>query len=153
MRACILIFIIYIILFIYVWLCWVFVAARALSLVAAIGGYSLIAVCGLLKWQLLLLWSVGSTVAVHGLRSTWELPRLLIKPVAPALVGGFLITRPLEKSPAEKLSKTHDFFKLNLLCNHHLSDYTHVCKFPGFLWPCYLSARQLIETVSAWRLC
>ena len=31
----------FIYLFIYFWLCWVFVAARRLSLVAASGGYSL----------------------------------------------------------------------------------------------------------------
>ena len=35
-------------LFIHFWLCWVFVAARGLSLVAAKWSYSLVVVCGLL---------------------------------------------------------------------------------------------------------
>ena len=43
-------------------LCWVFAAARKLSLVAASGGHSLDAVCGLPLWWLLLLWSTGSSV-------------------------------------------------------------------------------------------
>ena len=62
------------ILFIYLWLCWVFVAARGLSLVAASRGYSL-------RW-LLLLWSMGSRrVGFSGcgvwaqlLRGMWDLP-------------------------------------------------------------------------------
>ena len=48
------------ILFIYFWLCWVFVAACGLSLVAARGGYSLLHCAGFsLRW-LLSLWSTGS---------------------------------------------------------------------------------------------
>ena len=35
-------------LFIYFWLCWVFVATHGLSLVVSKWGYSLVAVCGLL---------------------------------------------------------------------------------------------------------
>ena len=47
-------------LFIYFWLCWVFVATRGLSLVAASGDYSsLQCACFSLRW-LLLLWSTGS---------------------------------------------------------------------------------------------
>ena len=45
--------------FIYFWLCWVFVAACGLSLLAASRGYSLLRCAGLLQW-LLLLWSTGS---------------------------------------------------------------------------------------------
>ena len=48
------------ILFIYFWLCWVFVAVQAFSLVAVSGGYSLVAVCGLLV-------VVASLVAEHRL--------------------------------------------------------------------------------------
>ena len=44
----------------YFWLCWVFVAARGLSLVAASGGYSLLRWAGFALWWLLLLRSVGS---------------------------------------------------------------------------------------------
>ena len=47
-------------LFIYLWLHWVFVAARGLSLVAASGGYSSLLVRGLLI-------AVASLVAEHGL--------------------------------------------------------------------------------------
>ena len=47
------------------WLCWVFVAARGLSLVAARGGLLFIAVHGLQQ-----LWHVGSVVVAHGLQST-----------------------------------------------------------------------------------
>ena len=48
------------ILFIYSWLCCVFVAGRGLSLVAVSGGYSSFAVCGLLI-------AVASLVVEHGL--------------------------------------------------------------------------------------
>ena len=51
-------FIIY--LFIYFWLCWVFVAARGLSLVVVSGGLLFVAVHGLLI-------AVASLVAEHGL--------------------------------------------------------------------------------------
>ena len=47
-------------LFIYFWLCWVFIAACQLSLVAASGGFSLVAVHGLLA-------VVASLVAERGL--------------------------------------------------------------------------------------
>ena len=47
-------------LFIYLWLCWVFVAVRGLSLVAASGGYSSLRCAGFpLRW-FLLLQSTGS---------------------------------------------------------------------------------------------
>ena len=53
----------YIYLFIYFWLCWVFVVARGLSLVAVCRGYSLLqCACFSLRW-LLLLRSVGSRCA------------------------------------------------------------------------------------------
>ena len=46
--------------FIYLWLCWVFVAAHGLSLVAESRGYSSLQCAGFpLQW-LLLLWSMGS---------------------------------------------------------------------------------------------
>ena len=44
----------------YFWLCWVFVDARGLSLVAASGGYSLLQCAGFSLQWLLLLWSTGS---------------------------------------------------------------------------------------------
>ena len=47
-------------LFIYFWLCWVFVAAHGLSLVVASGGYSLLPCAGFSLQWLLLLRSTGS---------------------------------------------------------------------------------------------
>ena len=57
------------ILFIYlfIWLRWVFVAARGLSLIAASGGYSSLWCAGFSLQWLLLLWSTGSRHA--GFRS------------------------------------------------------------------------------------
>ena len=71
-------------LFIYLWLCWVFISAHGLSLVAASRGYSLLRCVGFsLGWLLLLrrmalgawasvlvahgLYSIGSVVVAHGL--------------------------------------------------------------------------------------
>ena len=53
------------------WLCWVFVAARGLSLVAASGGYSSLRYVGFsLRW-LLLLRSMGSRRAGFSSCGTW----------------------------------------------------------------------------------
>ena len=91
-------------LFIYFRLRWVFIAVRQLSLVAASRGYSLLQGLGFsLAW--LLLWSTGS--AARGLSSCCTGASAVmahrlscsvacgiswtgIKPVSPALVGGFL---------------------------------------------------------------
>ena len=53
-------------LFIYFWLCWVFVSVRGLSLVAASGGHSSSRCVGLSLSQPLLLQSTGSVVVAHG---------------------------------------------------------------------------------------
>ena len=58
-------------LFIYFWLCWVFVSVRGLSLVAASGDHSSSRCAGLSLSRPLLLWSTGSrragsVVVVHG---------------------------------------------------------------------------------------
>ena len=58
-------------LFIYLWLCWVFVSVRGLSLVAASGGHSSLLCAGLSLSRHLLLWSTGagcagSAVVAHG---------------------------------------------------------------------------------------
>ena len=58
----------------YFWLCWVFIFARGLSLVAASGGYSLLPCAGLsLQWLLLLrsraLGMQASVVVARGLSS------------------------------------------------------------------------------------
>ena len=51
-----------IMLFIYFWLCWVFLAARGLSLVAGSGGYSSLWCAGFFT-------AVASLVAEHGLQA------------------------------------------------------------------------------------
>ena len=52
------------------WLCWVFVAARRLSLVAVSGGYSSLQCVGFsLQW--LLLWSTGSRLMGFSNCGTW----------------------------------------------------------------------------------
>ena len=61
----------FIYVFIYFWLCWVFVSVRGLSLVAASGGHSSSRCTGLSLSRPLLLWSTGSrragsVVVAHG---------------------------------------------------------------------------------------
>ena len=58
-------------LFIYFWLCQVFVAARGLSLVAASGSYSSLQFTGFSLWWLLLLWSTGSRRSGFSSSGTW----------------------------------------------------------------------------------
>ena len=102
-------------LFIYLfWLCWVFIAARGLSLVAASGGHSSLWCSGFSLWWPPLLRSTGSRCAgfsscgpqalerklsscgaqaqlLHGM---WDLPGPGPEPVSPALAGRFLTTVP-----------------------------------------------------------
>ena len=91
----------------YLWLCWVFVAARGLSLVAA-SGASLFAVHGLLIVVICCraqaLGTRASVVVAHRLsscglraqllRGMWDLPGPGLEPVTPALAGRFLTTVP-----------------------------------------------------------
>ena len=56
----------FIYLFIYFWLCWVFVSARGLSPAAASGGHSSSRCAGLSPSWPLLLRSMGSAVVAHG---------------------------------------------------------------------------------------
>ena len=53
------------------WLCWVFVAARGLSLVAASGGYSSLQCAGFSLQWLLLLQSMGSRHVGFSSCGTW----------------------------------------------------------------------------------
>ena len=58
-------------LFIYLWLCWVFVSVRGLSLVVTSGGHSSSRCVGLSLLRPLLLWSTGSrragsVILAHG---------------------------------------------------------------------------------------
>ena len=105
-------------LFIYFWLCWVFVPALRLSLVAVSGGYSSLRCMGFsLQWPLLLqstgsrcagFSSCGSRAVEHQLSSCgtraqllcgmWDHPGPGLEPVSSALAGGFLTTAPPGKS-------------------------------------------------------
>ena len=86
------------ILFLYFWLCWVFVAEWGLSLVVTSGGSSLVAVHGLLivvaslamEWRLQGTWS--SEVGVHWL--TCPVACGIFTKLSPALTGGFFTTGP-----------------------------------------------------------
>ena len=102
------------ILFIYFWLHWVFVAVRRLSLVVASGGYSSLPCAGFSLQWLRLLRSTGSRCAGFSscgsralecrlsscgprawlLCGTWDLPGPGLEPVSPELAGGFLTTGP-----------------------------------------------------------
>ena len=108
------------ILLIYFWLRWVFLAACALSLVVASGGYSSLRCAGFSLQWLLLLQSTGSRCAGFSscgtralerrlsscgarallLRGMWEIPGPGLEPLSPALAGGFLTTVPPEKPPS-----------------------------------------------------
>ena len=93
----------------YVWLCWVFVSVRGLSLVVASGGHSS-SRCGghSSSWcaglslsrpliaehrlQTCRLSSCGSRAEL--LRGMWDLPRPGLEPASPALAGRFSTTAP-----------------------------------------------------------
>ena len=101
--------------FIYLWLHWVFIAARGLSLVAASGGYSSLSCAGFsLRW-LLLVQSTGSSRTGFSsccswallLCGMWDLPGPGIEPVFPALAGGFLTTVPPGKPSFLFIDKLH----------------------------------------------
>ena len=94
-------FIKFIYLFIYFWLCWVFVSVPGLSPVAASGGHSSSRCVGLSLSRPLLLRSTGSrrtgsVVVAHGpsCSAAWDLPRPGLEPVSPALAGRFSTTAP-----------------------------------------------------------
>ena len=88
-------------LFIYFWLCWVFVSVRGLSLVAASGGHSSSRCAGLSlsrplvaehRLQMRRLSSCGSRAQL--LRGMWDLPRPGLEPMSPALAGRLSTTAP-----------------------------------------------------------
>ena len=89
-------------LFIYLWLCWVFVSVLGLSPVVASGGHSSSRCAGLSPSRPLLLRSTGSrrassVIVAHGaqpLRGMWDPPRPGLEPVSPALAGRFSTTAP-----------------------------------------------------------
>ena len=115
-------------LFIYFWLCWVFIAACGLSLVVASRGYSSLWCVGFsLRWLLLLrspgsrhagVCSCGSRALEHRFRSCgsrasllcgmWELPGPGLEPLSPALAGRFLTTAPPGKPDNVLLRKMYN---------------------------------------------
>ena len=96
------------------WLLWIFVAVRGLSPVAESGGFSLVAVWGLLSscgmWASHCSGSscLGTRALEYGLSSCgtqtllphgmWNLPGPGIEPMSPTLAGRFLTTGPAGKS-------------------------------------------------------
>ena len=101
----------------YVWLCWVFVSVRGLSLVVAsgghsssrCGGHSSLRCAGLSlsrplvaehRLQTCRLSNCGSRAEL--LRGMWDLPRPGLEPTSPALAGRFSTTAPPGK-PASTL--------------------------------------------------
>ena len=88
-------------LFIYFWVCWVFVSVRGLSLVVASGGHSSWRCAGLSlsrplvaehRLQMRRLSNCGSRA--HLLRGMWDLPRPGLEPVSPASAGRLSTTAP-----------------------------------------------------------
>ena len=73
--------------FFFFWLCWVFVAARGLSLVAASGGYSLLWCAGFSLQWLLLLQSTGSRCTGFSSCVRWAQQLWRTGLVAPRHVG------------------------------------------------------------------
>ena len=99
----------------YLWLCWVFVSLRGLSLVAASGGHSSSWCAGLTiaasliaehRLQTRRLSNCGSWAQL--LRGMWDLPRPGLEPVSPAVAGRFSTTAPPGKPRIEVL-----FFNFN----------------------------------------
>ena len=97
--------------FVCFWLCWVFIAAHGLSLVAANRGSSSLQCVGFSLWWLIFFVEPGlqaqaSVTVARGLsscgalhiRGTWDLPGPGIEPTFFALAGGFLTTVPPGKS-------------------------------------------------------
>ena len=85
----------------YVWLCWVFVSVRGLSLLVASGGHSSSRCAGLSlsqplvaehRLQMRRLSNCGSRAEL--LRVMWDLPRPGLEPASPALAGRFSTTAP-----------------------------------------------------------
>ena len=89
-------------LYLFIWLCWVFVSVRGLSPVVASGGPLFIAVRRPLtiaaspvaehRLQTRRLSSCGSRAQL--LRGMWDPPRPGLEPVSPALAGRFSTTAP-----------------------------------------------------------
>ena len=100
-------------LFIYLWLCWVFVSVRGLSLVVASGDHSSSRCAGLSLSQPLLAEHRLQTCRLSNcgpraqlLRGTWDLPRPGLEPVSPALAGRLSTTAPPGKPMAGRLLTT-----------------------------------------------
>ena len=103
--CCLLFEYIFICLFSYFWLCWVFIAVWAfLTCSAWASRYSGFSCCrtqalGRLDFSRCGLWALAHRLSSWStraqlLRSLWNPPRPGIKPLSPALAGGFFTTEP-----------------------------------------------------------
>ena len=100
-------------LFIYLWLCWVFVSVPGLSLVVASGGHSSSQCAGLsLSWPLLLRSTgsrrAGSVIVAHGPSCPAACGILPLEPVSPALAGRLSTTAPPGKPCLHSFSEVLD---------------------------------------------
>ena len=96
-----LIFLKILLIYLFLWLCWVFISVRALSLVAASGDHSSSRCVGLSLSRPLV---AGHRLQTHRLSSCssraqllcgmWDLPRPGLEPMSPALAGRFSTTAP-----------------------------------------------------------
>ena len=118
-------------LFIYLWLRWVSVAARGLSLAVVSWGYSSLWYAGFSLRRLLLLWSMGSRV--HRLQELWRMglvaPRHVGSPRTRAGTRVSCIGRQILKHCATSEVQVPDFLKAR--------DSFSLPSFPGpFQWFC-----------------
>ena len=93
-------------MYVCIWLCWVFVSVRGLSLVVASGGHSSSRCAGLSlsrplvaehRLQMRRLSNCGLRAEL--LRGMWDLPRPGLESAPPALAGRFSTTAPPGKPP------------------------------------------------------
>ena len=104
-------------LFIYFWLCWVFVSVRGLPLVVASGGHSSSRCAGLFtiaaspvaehRLQMRRLSNCGARTQL--LRGMKDLPRPGLEPVSPALAGRLSTTAPPGKPLHELFMRIYLF--------------------------------------------
>ena len=111
----------------YVWLCWVFVSVRGLSLVVASGGHSSSRCVGLSllrplvaahRLQTRRLSNCGSRAEL--LRGMWDLPRPGLKPAFSALAGRFSTTAPPGKPYPHFIEEETEVLKSEELVEVHI---------------------------------
>ena len=135
-------------LFIYCWLCWVFVAARGFSLVAESGGNSQVAVAshfhGFSRSRAWAQGRAGFSSWRHGLHCPAACG------MSPALAGGFLTTGPPEKSTFNSSIHTIDQSLFLTPCIFSFQLFQPQLLFPLFIWILLLSLHFLSLCLFTW---